>query len=80
MLHKTFQIVLITFVTIFTALGAIVLLSALIPVLFSVPAQSGGGSVTTFVYAISQKTLQLILIVFLIAAGLYLITKRNRLR
>jgi len=79
MLHKTFQIALITFVTIFTAIGAIVLLSALIPFLFSVPAQAGGGSFT-FVYAISQRTLQLILIAFLIAAGLYLITKRNRLR
>jgi len=74
MLQKTFQIVVITFLVIFTSVGAIVLFSGLIRFLRPAPTE------TNWIIAIPRGTFQLTLILLLIAGSVYLLSKRNKLR
>jgi hypothetical protein len=78
MLQKTFQIVLVTFLVIFTAAGAVLLISALTS--FLLPSETSGVYVVSGGVSFRIIELSLFAVLLLIAAGTYLITRRNRLR
>ena len=80
MFYKAFQILLVTFVVIFTAVGVVLLVFALTPILF--PGFSSHGGERSFVFSVRARTLKLILasIVFLLVAGAYAIGRRRMLR
>ncbi|HEV8366646.1 MAG TPA: hypothetical protein VGQ39_01725 [Pyrinomonadaceae bacterium] len=77
LVQKSFQIVLVTFLVIFTAAGAVLLVSALTSLL--VPTEISG------VFAVSGgasfRMIELFLFAFLllIAIGIYLISRRSKL-
>jgi hypothetical protein len=79
MFYKAFQVLLITFVVIFTAVGVVLLVYALIPLLFSAFGSHGVGA---FTFSVSARALKLVLIsiVFLLVAGVYAISRRSRFR
>jgi hypothetical protein len=80
MFYKAFQVLLITFVVIFTAVGVVLLVYALTPLLFSAlgsPPVVGG-----FTFTVSARAFKLVLasILFLLVAGGYAIGRRRMLR
>lgn len=79
MFYKAFQILLVTFVVIFTAVGLVLLVYALTPLLFSALGSPGAGG---FTYSVSARAFKLVLasILFLLVAGGYAISRRNRFR
>ena len=80
MFYKAFQILLVTFVVVFTAVGVVLLVFALTPLLF--PAFSSHGVDRSFVFSVRARTLKLVLasIQFLLVAGGYAIGRRRMLR
>ena len=81
MLRKAFQVILVTFLVIFTAAFAMVVLSAVFSLFFSNEINGGGGGVFV-VRSIDLRFLKslAIAIVFLLVAAVYLVGRRNRLR
>jgi uncharacterized protein YjeT (DUF2065 family) len=81
MLLKTFQVVLVTFLVIFTAAGAVFLISAVAPLFFPV-ANTGSASDFSFAFAVTVRTLRIVgaMAVFVGVAVVYLIARRSRLR
>jgi hypothetical protein len=79
MFYKAFQI-LLTFVVIFTAVGVVLLVFALTPLLF--PAFSSHGVERSFVFSVRARTLKLALasILFMLVAAGYAIGRRRMLR
>jgi hypothetical protein len=79
MFYKAFQVLLITFVVIFTAVGVVLLGYAVTALLFSAFGSQGVG---TFAFSVSTRALKLALasIVFLLVAGVYAISRRSRFR
>jgi len=78
MFYKAFQILLVTFVVIFTAVGVVLLVFALTPLLFS----AFGSPETNFTFSVSARAFKLVLasFVFLLVAGGYAIGRRRMLR
>ena len=74
---KTFQIVLVTFLVIFTAAGAVLLVSALTSLL--VPSETSGVFAVSGGASFRAIKLSMFVVFFLVAIGIYLITRRNRL-
>jgi len=80
MFYKAFQVLLVTFVVIFTAVGIVLLVYALTPILF--PAFSSHGVERSLVFSVRARTLKLALasLLFLLVAGGYAIGRRRMLR
>jgi uncharacterized protein YjeT (DUF2065 family) len=78
-LIKTFQVVLVSFLVIFTAAAAVFLVSGLASMFF--PTTSGGGGFS-LVFAVPGRALKFIgaMAIFFGVALVYLIARRNRLR
>jgi hypothetical protein len=79
MLLKIFQAVLVTFLVIFTAAGAIFLLSGIVTNVF---AFAGTGGITAFSGGLSVGVLEIVLIigVLLGVAVVFLVARRHRLK
>jgi hypothetical protein len=78
MLQKTFQVLLVTFVVIFTSAGLVLLFSAIASLLR--PAQTGGISAVTGGASFHFINLTAAIVLLLIIAAVYLLTRRNKLR
>jgi len=84
--HKAFQIILITFLVIFTAVGLIIAFSAVFPLVLAriLPpiASGGGGASFSYVFAVKRSTIQIVLILILvpIVLGIYRLSRRRKLR
>ena len=78
-MQKAFQILLVTFVVIFTAAGLIILVYGLIPYLLSTSRPPGIGG---FAFGISERVFRLgvALALFLFIGFVYFISRRTRLR
>jgi hypothetical protein len=76
MLLKTFQALLVTFLVIFTAAGAILLSSGILTLLLPT------GGAFAFVWSLSARQFRMILIisVLLAVAALFLVARRHRLK
>jgi hypothetical protein len=79
MFYKAFQVLLITFVVVFTAVGVVLLVYALTPLLFSAFGSPGIGG---FTFSVSARAFKLVLasILFLLVAGGYAVSRRRRFR
>ena len=75
MLIKTFQAVLVTFVAVFTVVGAILLISAVVPLLIPSGswAFSSGASARAF-------DVSLVVVLLIAVAAVFLFIRRHRLR
>lgn len=79
MFHKIFQVVLITFVVIFTAAAAVLLVSGISSLLLSIAGT--GGSIFIFAGGVGRGTLEVgVIILLLFVAGVFLVARRSRLR
>jgi len=78
MFYKAFQILLVAFVVIFTAVGLVLLVYAVTPLLFSALGHGAGG----FAFSVSARAFKLVLasLLFLLVAGGYAIGRRRMLR
>ena len=78
-MQKAFQILLVTFVVIFTAAELIILIYGLIPYLLSTSRPPG---ISVFAFGISERVFRLgvALALFLFIGFVYLISRRTRLR
>jgi len=80
MLLNPFQVVLVTFLVIFTAAGAVFIVSAFASLFF--PAANAGGGSVAFIFAVPSRTLKIMgtMAVFVGVAVVYLLARRSRLR
>ena len=77
LMQKTFQIVLVTFLVIFSAAGAVLLVSALTSLL--VPTDTSGVFAVSGGVSITIIRISLFVVLALVATGIYLITRRSKL-
>ena len=84
MYQKLFQVTLVVFVVIFSVVALAIIGSLIMSLISSrmmAGTAGGGGGISTFTYAITQRQMALMVVAAsLIIGGLYLYVRRNRFR
>jgi len=83
MYQKLFQVTLVVFVVIFSVVALAIIGSLIMSLISSrmMAGTAGGGGVSAFTYAITQRQMGLMVVAAsLIIGGLYLYVRRNRFR